>query len=244
MTYLLAIALWFASSLTYADTLIIGTSADSPPFASLADGKNHFYGFEIDIMLEVCTRIQATCEFKPTLVSKLSDSILKGKINLAVAAIILPSSPLKGLIFSLPYYTSNGQFITLAQSSINNLEDLRNKKIGVRQGTLYKGNLFKDLILAMFDNQLNVIEYPNTSDLMLALTNGDVDADFSNEQTMKYWYTNNTNLFRLVGNKIPIGNGYAIMAKEGEEALIKNINHALINMESDGSYLKIYKRYF
>ena len=41
-----------------------------------------------------------------------------------------------------------------------------------------------------------------------------------------------------------MGEGYAIMAHKNNSDLIKKINQALLDMEQDGTYLRIYNRYF
>jgi len=51
-------------------------------------------------------------------------------------------------------------------------------------------------------------------------------------------------LIRLVGSRIPIGDGYAVIANKGSEALIAQINQALLSMEEDGTYPQIYSNYF
>lgn len=244
MKFLLLVAFWLALSLTHAQNLTIGTSSDNPPFASLADKENNFYGFEIDIMLSICKIIAATCDFKPVMVSQLSDQLIAGKIDLAIASIIIPATAIDGLIFSLPYLPSKAQFIVKIDSNINRLNQLKNKKVGVRRGTLFGGTFFEQIILDMFNSELKVLEYPNMGELMLALEQQDIDAAFSNEAAVKYWFINNKDMFKLVSDPIPIGKGYAIMAKAGQEPLIEQINKAITLMMADGSYMAIYSRYF
>lgn len=244
MKFLLLIAFWLALPLTHAQNLIIGTSSDNPPFSSLADKQNNFYGFEIDIMLKICKIIAAQCEFKPVLVSQLDDKVIAGTLDLAIASIIIPTTNVDGLIFSLPYLPSKAQFIVKIDSSINRLNELKNKKVGVRRGTLFGGTFFEQIILDMFNSELTVIEYPTMGDLMLALEQQDVDAAFSNEAAVKYWFINNKDMFKLVSDPMTIGKGYGIMAKTGQEALIEQINKAITSMMADGSYMTIYSRYF
>ncbi|HAT9397002.1 TPA: transporter substrate-binding domain-containing protein, partial [Legionella pneumophila subsp. pneumophila] len=40
------------------------------------------------------------------------------------------------------------------------------------------------------------------------------------------------------------GSGYGIIALKNQSALIDKINHILLEMEKDGSYLRIYNEYF
>ena len=224
--------------------LVIGTTANYPPLASLADKNNHFFGFEIDIMQAVCQRIKVSCEFKSVIVNTIPEQLLSRKIDLAIAAIIIPPAPVSGYIFSVPYLTSNTQFITEKESTIDTPDEIKNKRVGVRKGVLYGGSYLKNFVLKLYNNQVRVFEYPTMNDLMAALNNNIVDVAFINAVAADYWYVNGNDLYKLVGSKIPFGNGYGIMANAGQEQLIDAINHALRTMLADGSYLTIYSRYF
>ncbi|HAT9019967.1 TPA: transporter substrate-binding domain-containing protein, partial [Legionella pneumophila subsp. pneumophila] len=46
------------------------------------------------------------------------------------------------------------------------------------------------------------------------------------------------------GKKISIGEGYSIMANPDQFVLIKKINKILLEMEADGTYLRLYSEYF
>lgn len=225
-------------------TLIIGTTANYPPFASMAGKKNNFVGFEIDLMEEICKRIHVHCEYRPVVVSQLPKQLLTDKIDLAVAAIIIPSQKMHSFIFSLPYLQSNAELMTEKDSSIDTPTEIRHKKVGVRRGTLYNGSLLGSLVRDIYDNQVKIIEYPTMTELLFGLKNDDVDAIFANAEAVKYWFVNNKGIYKIIGSTIPVGNGYGIMGKKGQEKLMAKINHALLTMEADDSYLNIYSRYF
>lgn len=53
-----------------------------------------------------------------------------------------------------------------------------------------------------------------------------------------------SNLFKLVGKAIRSGDGYGIMANKNNADLITQINKALLQMENDGTYLRISNTYF
>lgn len=236
----------YAQSDTQATTQIlnIGTTAHYPPFASIADQKNNFVGFEIDLMEEICKRINVNCQYKAMIVQAMVPALLTDQIDLAMAAIIIPSIKIDPLIFSLPYLPSSAEFMTEKTSSINVPADIRNKKIGVRRGTLYSSSLLGGLVKEMYNNEVTIIQYARMDDMILALKNHDIDIIFTNTEAVKYWQTNNMNMYKFIGSAIPIGNGYGIMGKKGQEDLIAKINHALMGMEADGAYLNIYSRYF
>ena len=224
--------------------LLVGTTANYPPMASLIDQKNHFTGFEVEIMQAICDRIKMPCEFRPVVVASIPEQLLSRKIDVAIAAIIIQSKPIPGYIFSLPYLASNTQFITNKQSSIDNPADIKNKRVGVRRGSLYGGDYFKNHVLKLYNNQVQVTEYATMNDLMEALGNRLIDVAFVNAVAADYWYMNNQNQYKLIGSRMPLDNGYGIMANEGQEQLIDVINHALQYMLADGRYEAIYSRYF
>lgn len=236
----------FICSISHAQPapLIIGVAASYPPLSTQADKKSHFFGFEIDLMNEICNRLKITCEYRPIIVSKIMPALATGKLDLAMAAIVRPTAIPSGFIFSLPYLESYGQFMTLKKSTINNLQDIQNKTVGIRLSTTEGGHLFRDLLEQVFHNQVNVVEYTTLDDILIALVNDDVDVLFGNKVAVQYWYQNNMELYKLVGDPITIGNGYAIMSLEKNNPLISQINIIITEMINDGTYKKIYETYF
>ena len=238
MRLLVLILTLFFNQLLFAQKLIIGTLAFYPPFVTLAD-KQHFYGFDIDIMQEICKRLQTECTFKAIQFSELFPSLAAKKIDLAVAGITITPERSASYLFSLPYLTSGAQFMTKASSALNNLEDIKGKKVGVVLGTIFSATVHD-----LFKESVTTIEYKNQQEQMQALDNEQIDAVLFDAASAGYWTANNNNLFKLVGPNIPSGYGYGIMTTNDNGALISKINLILENMEKDGSYLKIYSNYF
>ena len=247
MKLFIVLIILFFLPLSYSQTLTIGTSPDNAPFSSYSDGKTSFCGFEIDIMMDVCARINAQCQFKPIVVSDALQLFADDKVDLVIAGIIAPPAntpDAANFVFSMPYLPSSAQFLVTADSKIQTIQEIRNKNVGVRLGLLFGRDLFKDYVMALYNNQLSVKSYLEMCDLVDALQHHVVDAIFSNKMAIKYWYSNNKDQFRLVGDPFPIGNGYTIMGKKGDEQLITQINQALYAMEQDGTYTMLYERYF
>lgn len=218
--------------------LTIGTAPLNPPFGDVADKQNNFYGFDIDIMMEICKRIEAQCTFQPVVYNQLFPMILSNQIDLAISAIISTEDKRAAFLFSLPYLESNARFLTLVDSPINGPIDIHGKKVGVRKGTPF-GKLATSLY-----NDITIKEYDTIADLLLGLTDKEVDIIITNDAAAKYRVANNSDIYKLIGVNLPIGDGYAIMANKQQTDLISQINAALLQMEADGTYLSIYSRYF
>ena len=159
INYLLLFAILLIGPCMQAQALVIGTTSHYPPLASAVDKNNHFVGFEIDIMQAICQRIALPCTYTPLLVSTIPEALITKKIDLAIAGIIIPSPPEPGFMFSLPYLTSEVQFITLKQSNITAPSDIQEKTIGVRHGTLAGGDLFKRFVLKRYHGHVKVKDF-------------------------------------------------------------------------------------
>lgn len=245
--WLLILGGCFFINLANARIITIGTTIDNPPFASAADTDGHFYGFEIDIMMAICKELPDTCVFNGIVVSNVKQLLDSNKIDLVLTAIIAPpinSPEVENYIFSNPYLPSYAQFIVKNGSKIRDLEALRNKTVGVRLGALFGGTLFKDFILGVYNNELKVKLYLSMNELLAALQDGRVDAVFSNAEPLRYWSLNMKDVFHLVGKRFQIGNGYVVMGLKSEADLITRINAALAKIQQDGTYVRIYDRYF
>ncbi|KGP62751.1 ABC transporter substrate-binding protein [Legionella norrlandica] len=230
--------LMIISSNSYSLNLTIGTSKFNPPFEVWSGDKNSLYGFDITLMTEICRRLKAKCTFKAYIFDELFPALKGRKVDVVIASMIITDERRQNFIFSLPYLESNSQYITNFNSKINTLDDLYNKKIGVRKGTPYG----KQVLSEKRNN--NIIIYSLIQDMLDGLNANQVDASLMDYEAAKYWIASEPNGYKLIGDKIPIGDGYAIMANPDQTQLIEQINETLLEMESDGGYLTIYSEYF
>lgn len=238
MRPLLLLIIFLAHTALFAENLSVGIVPFGPPFEMVADQKDHFIGFDIDLMMETCKRIQATCRFIPLSFSDLFSQTLSGKIDLAISAISITAERRQYYLFSMPYLASSGHFVTTTSSSISTLEDIRDKQVGIVRGTIF-GRLTQEL----FNQSVTTEEFTSVSDLFEALSDEVVDIILLDNATAHYWVANNSQ-YKLVATELPIGIGYGIMTNQQNGALIKRVNEALTSMQNDGMYLKIYNRYF
>jgi arginine transport system substrate-binding protein len=193
----------FPLTSTFASTLTIGCPPLNPPFGELADGQNHFLGFDVDIMMEICARLGVECAFKPIIFNNLLTALNTGMIDLAVPGVIITPERKADALFSLPYMESSARFMGLVSSNIATPKDIAGKTVGTRQGTP-----FMELALQLYDSNVQTKEYALTADLLEALKNKEFDVALLDNQAAKYWVGNNSDVYKLIGTPIPIGEGY------------------------------------
>jgi arginine transport system substrate-binding protein len=238
MRHWASIILFFSIAWSHAETIVVGTPPYSPPFV-IANGNNHFSGFDIDLLTEICRRLNAQCQYKSMSYAGIFSALLNGHIDIAIGGVTITPERETQFLFSLPYLSSYAQFLTNQTSSIQTLANIHGKAVGLGYATV-----FQSLVLAKFGSSINIKTYDFLSEMLSALSSGEVDVLLLDRATAETWYANSNNTYRLVGNRIPQGLGYGILSTKEHYPLITAINKALLAMESDGTYLKIYSTYF
>lgn len=221
-----------------ANPLQIGIPPLIPPFVMANDGHTSLSGFDIDLMNEICRRIDMECQYEPLNWDKAYVALKNGTIDASIGDITITQDRQNDYLFSLPYLPSNAQFIVQDSSSIQTVNDLPGKIIGV-----HHIGIFGPIILKNFGSSVSIKNYHYINEMILGLTAGEVDAIIMDAAIAQNLVTNTTNL-RLLPTKYRVGFGYAIVSNLGNEELIFKINQALLHMEVDGTYASIYNNYF
>lgn len=234
----LFLSLLISSSL-YAETLIIGVSSFNPPMEMLANKKNNvFIGFEIDLLNEICRRINATCVYKPMTFLGIMRAVAAGEVNLGADGFFITQERLTQYLFSMPHLQTKAQLFANTNSNITSANINTGKRIGVEAGTV-----FKAILLKMYNN-VQIISYDYQEDMLGDLTDRKIDLIMFDWVGASYWVRNSQGDFKLIGDPIPFGLGYGFMANLNEGPLISRMNNAIKAMEDDGTYLRIYSLYF
>lgn len=235
--FLCLIILSFTFNNTYALSLTIGTISYNPPFASLSE-KNEFYGFEIELMKEICKRLNAKCIFKEVKFFQIPEMLQTNQIDVAVAAIVITPDRQQKFLFSLPYKKSYLQYVALANSNAKTFQDLTNTTLGI-----YSGSPAEELAAKHFNKNIQLKYFDDCMEMLAALENNSVDAVLTGYPQAVYWVSNDTAI-KLVDKQFDIGSGYGIMTKLGNDDLMKQINKAILDIEADGTYVNLYEGSF
>lgn len=235
--YILCLFFCFFTCSSYAHDVLIGTITNDPPF-EFKNSQNTLSGFDIDLMNGLCQRMQVHCIFKEFKFQQLFSALNKKEIDVAISAIIITPERQKKFLFSLPYKFNHQQFVTLTDSKLQHSFQLRGKTIGVYRGSPEERDTYKQ-----FDGDIHLKAYDSVNQMVAALQNKKVDAIILEYHRALYWLSN-SNDFKPLSQQFQDGDGYGIATQLGNTNLIASINSALLKMEQDGSYLKIYKTYF
>ncbi|KTD66852.1 MULTISPECIES: transporter substrate-binding domain-containing protein [Legionella] len=241
MTRLILIAfICFTSSLfALGEPLNVGIESFDPPFVMQGTHKEA-YGFDVDMMNNLCKIMNRTCVFHVMRFDKLIDAVANNKLDVAVSSITITNERAKIVNFSLPYLLSYSRFLGKRSNSKEpfSLDLLNKKRIGLETGTV-----FLEQLKQMGVNNPNVKEYSGIEDQLAALSNGAVDIILMDNATAIYWASNSGDMFQLMGPPYMYGYGYGIVINPANADLLTQLNQALVQFQNSDEYKQNYNKY-
>lgn len=215
-------------------SMTIGTDPTFPPFETTSNGKTT--GFDIDLIKDIAqvenikiNQIR-TMQFTGLIPALTTDSV-----DVAVAGITIKTSRMKSVNFSNAYYLSGLSILVKKGSSVTGLKDLKDKVVAAKKGTTSVDLLSQNGIT-------HVKQFDNTSDMYSALESGGVDAVvFDNPANLSFASSHND--VTTVGGLLT-GEYYGIAVSKKKPELLKKINEGLKKLQDDGTYQKLFNKYF
>ena len=162
------------SSIAAPEKIIVGTSADWPPF-EWVDANNNFVGFDMDLM-KILASIQGyEVEINDIGFDSLIPALQSGRIDLMAAGATLTEERLEVADASIPYWDTNQGVLVPEDSELNIATALTGGSIvGAQRGTTQADWLENNLVQKGIDVKLELYE---TNDLgIMDLVNKRIDA--------------------------------------------------------------------
>lgn len=216
--------------------LLIGTDATYPPFEMVNTATGRPEGFDIDIMKEICTINKWKPEFIVTPFDGIVSGLKSNKYHCIVSAMTITPQRKAVIDFSEPYYNA-GQIIAVPvdDSTIQSVDDLRGKKVGVQLGTT--GERYAKTLPGV-----SVFSFDNIGAAFIDMENGQIDAVLND-------YPTTNEYIKLQGKAKTVGEllseeQYGIAVNKGDTELLEKINSALKQIKETGKYKELESRWF
>lgn len=159
-----------------AGKVVMGTSADYPPFESYTDA-GEMVGFDVDLMDEIGKRMGVEVKIQDMPFSSLIAAVQEGMIDMSVAAINYTEERDKTVDFSTVYYYAEDSFL-VAESftdEITKPEDAANYLVAVQTGSTADGWATEFLVNAGLMPEENLVRYERMDQAALDVKNGRID---------------------------------------------------------------------
>jgi ABC-type amino acid transport substrate-binding protein len=216
------------------EALTVGSDIPYPPFEQGKPGS--YTGFDIELMEAIAEKIGRTAEFQDTSFETIFRDVAQGKFDAVISAATITPEREKAVAFSNPYYLSEQAVLVKEGSDLKSLEDLSGTIVGVQQGTTGQ-ELAKEKADAS-----EVRPYPEGPDAVNALKAGTVEAVIIDAPVAANAVEKSGGV--EIAEKVPTEEEYGIALAQGETELLEEINQGLKELEEDGTYTKIYKKWF
>ncbi len=205
--------------------MIVGTSADYPPFEYVNISTSQIVGFDADLVSWIADEIGVTVQWSDRGFGGLIAACAAGKCDMVAAAMTYTENRSTYLAASSTYITV-GQAVIVKNTSaltISSLSDLDGHNTGVQAGT----TLYDDLVAA---GVTTITTHITVDALMLDLVGGGVEAAYIDEPVYIAWA-------RTYGLKIILQTGteeFALWTRYGEPEFLYEINNVILDSFLDG----------
>lgn len=221
-----------------AKDLVVAHDTNFMPFEFKGpDGK--FTGFDIELWEALAKKVGVTYTFQPMDFNGIIPGLQTGNVDVGIAGMTITPERAKVVLFSDGYYTSGLKILVREdEKAISKLEDLAGKVVAVKTGTS-SVPFMKD-----FGKAKELKQFPNNDGMFFELLSQGVDAVvFDMPVVTAFANTAGKGKAKVVG-PLYEGQKYGIGFAQGNEALVKQVNEALAQMRKDGSYAKLYEKWF
>ena len=224
--------------------IIVGLDDSFVPMG-FKNEKGEIVGFDIDLARAVAQKLGSEVEFKPiNWDSKILD-LNGGNIDLIWNGLTITDERKKETEMTKPYLTSHQLIITKTGSSIKAKADLKGKIVGSQSESSGEEAVKKTGEDKTFKEFKTYAQYDQA---FMDLDAGRIDAIIADEVLAKYTKkTKETQAKKELYNILSDNYGeeeYGIAAKKGNTKLIEAINKAIEELKADGTYQKIYSKWF
>ncbi|MBM7615703.1 transporter substrate-binding domain-containing protein [Alkaliphilus hydrothermalis] len=207
-----------------AGKLVLGTSADYPPyeFHKVINGKPEIVGFDIEIAKEIAKDLGVELEIKDMKFEGLLAALEAGNVDFVIAGMSATEERKKSVDFSKTYYQAEQTLLVRAedQDKIQTIEDLAGLTIGAQKTTLQE-----EIALTKIPGAEAKL-LGKITDLVLELKNNKIDGIVLSSSVAKAYEKNSSDLF-VPSISFGAEEGVAVAIKKNNEDLVEAINQTL-----------------
>lgn len=219
--------------------IIVGSDTAYPPFENVVNGVTE--GFDVDMMTAVGEKLGYEVEFKTYKFDGLIAGLQAGtEFDMVASAMTITEERAQAIDFSDPYINSNQSLAVAADSSVMDVDGLKDgDRVGVQSGTTgeiwAKENLEpKGIVVTPYDDTLAAFGALGAGDIVAVINDAPISQDIVKDPARK----------AKVVAEIPTGEQYGFAFSKENSALRDAVNGALAELKTDGTYVEIYKKWF
>ncbi|MEK3793262.1 transporter substrate-binding domain-containing protein [Paenibacillus sp. FSL R7-0204] len=220
-----------ASTEAPAKKLIMGTSADFPPyeFHKMVEGTDTIVGFDIEIAKEIAADLGQELEIKDLPFDSLLNELASGRIDMVISGLSPTPERAEAVGLSDIYYKAEQAVVVREadKDKFATMDALKGAKIGIQTGSIQEG-------IAKGIEGAQLTSLSKISEIVLQLQSNRVDASIMEGPVAKSFVKNVKGLVITDAKPEVEDDGYAIGVKKGNTELLDQVNKTLGRLNSEG----------
>ena len=222
--------------------LTVGSDITYPPFEYTDEKTGKYAGFDIDLMTEIAKRMGLEVKFVNTAWDGIIPGLVAKKYDVICSAMTITEERAKQVDFSDPYFEAKQVIITRVDSDIKDVQDLEGKIVAVQQGTT--GDFAAQRLIDEKGIKFEIKRFDATPEALMAIQKGDADAAIIDNFVAYLAVKENSDIYKVVESKEFAPEYYGIAVNKDNPGLLEKINEVLKEIKQDGTYDKIYNKWF
>jgi polar amino acid transport system substrate-binding protein len=218
------------------EKLTVGSDTPYPPFEEFGNSKSEFKGFDIELMEAIAEQAGREVEFQDTSFDTIFVDLAQGKFDAVASATTITEEREETVDFTEPYYLAEQAILVKEGGSIDSVGALKGATVGAQKGTT--GAEFVEESAEAGELRT----YPQGPDAVNALKAGVVEAVVIDIPVAEKAVENTEGI--EVSAAIPTEEEYGFAVAKGNEELLGELNEGLAAAKEDGTYTKIFEKWF
>lgn len=235
----LAFTSLFVANVSAAEVIRVGAEPAYAPFEYIDNDTKELTGFDIELIAAIAKSQGYDVEYSTMPFDALIPAILTKTIDVALSAITITDERKKRVSFSDPYYQSGLTILINKENAetIKNVDDLKNQTICVQIGTTgsYYASEIEGAKVAQFNTAPESYIELKAKGCVAAI----------NDKPVNDYYLSTTKDSGIISLAQTLSaEYYGIAVGKDDEKMLKIVNDGLAKIKADGTYQKLYEKYF
>jgi len=197
------------------------------PWSWRDDQTQIILGFEADIARAIAKELSLQIDFIPLDNHRLIIGLINNNCDIGLGA-LKSQNRMAGITYSNPYYYFTQRLVSLEDSIIYDLTDLKREKVGVLKNSI--GEYIIQQENANLHSPINISTYDDVLHLFSALQFKDISAIFI-DSPVALWYAKTNLEKKLTVSSVAYKSGsYSVALRKEDQHLIHEINEAISNI--------------
>lgn len=222
------------------ETLIMGTSADYPPYESFDTATGEIIGFDVDIAQHITEELGYELQIEDMDFTSLIPALESGRIDFVLSGMTPDDERRESADFSDIYYYDVNLIVTAEDSQIGTMDDLQGKIVAVQLGSIQEQKA--DTIAEEYE--FEVVKLNRIPEIVQELLAGRIDAILMEDKVAEGFLSTQE---ELVSFEVPAEEGEelgsAIAFPKGSD-LVEPFNEKLNDMMDEGIMDELILKWF